>query len=115
MIHMLKTRNREYKVAWFLKSNTDMQHRVRFRYKIINELKRSYSQPIRNLITARNSFVIETNYMHDFEIGDYVFLDYACNEKFKITNCAIFQHTSNEQSLSMLKKNPLSYWVLELR
>lgn len=114
MINMLKPREREYKVAWYLPEDENVENRVRFRYKIVSEQERAYSQPIRNMVTHRNSLVIQTNYMLPFEVGDKVFTDYECNNMFKISNRAKFTYKVNEQSLGMVKNNPLTYWVLEL-
>ena len=114
MISTLKPRFRQYKTAWFVKEGEDVNKRKPFRYTIVNEAEKAYSQVVRNLVSTRNSFVIQTNYMFDFEIGDLIFTDRACNNKWKVNNRAKITHKQNEQALGTLKNNPATFWVLDL-
>ena len=82
MISTLKPRFRQYKTAWFVKEGEDVNKRKPFRYTIVNEAEKAYSQVVRNLVSTRNSFVIQTNYMFDFEIGDHVSINSGQMEGF---------------------------------
>ena len=50
MISTLKPRFRQYKTAWFVKEGEDVNKRKPFRYTIVNEAEKAYSQVVRNLV-----------------------------------------------------------------
>lgn len=114
MLNSLKPRYREYKVGWWLKDGETADKRTRVRYTIVSETEKTYSKPIRNMVSTRNSLVIKTSFLYDYNIGDYFFTDYELNNKFTIKNRALFTNKINEQSLGTIKRNPNSYYALEL-
>lgn len=114
MLGTLKPRFREYKWAYHLKKDDDVLDKKIFKYSIVSEQRKSFSKPIRNLVSNRNSFVIQTSYDLDISVGDYIFTDEKLNDKFTVSNYIYVQNKVNEASLGLTKVNNNKLLVMEL-
>lgn len=114
ILSAVKPRHRMYRTAYWVQDGEDVTNYKKFRYAIVNEREKSYYQPIRNLVTNRNSFLIETNYMYDFENEDKIFTDRDFNNMWKIKNRVKIEKAVEESTLGTTKENNNTYWILSL-
>ena len=127
MLGIAKDRSLMYKKAKWVKGIADElglkqydnnDYRI-IRFKEVSEEVKSYFQPIANKLASKKSWVIETNYVNDYQVGDRLIIpnyrtERANKDKWIISNIITYERKSEQLSLSYMKTNPNIAYVLEL-
>jgi hypothetical protein len=127
MIGIAKDRSLMFRKAKWVKGIADEQGLKQYnndeykviRFKEVSEEVKSYFQPIANKLSSKRTWVIETNYVNQYEIGDRLIIpsytsDRVNKDKWIISNVITYQRKSEQLSLTYMKNNPNISYVLEL-